>query len=514
MRRAFLVFAVTFLIVAAIYGRVPIAFLRAESGWFLSLSHSDQATQLPVVRGFLTHSYAGHYTPLAFLAELTVAKFAGTSRTFWRWRQLLAVAAVGAVLFGLVLVSGRRLALRRPQQFAIAAAVTTLILFQPAMVDFVTWPFMILQLGWLGLSLGALCCLGKILSAPSRPSWTWLAAGSAYASLHLSGLGLITVGATAAVFGWFALRGDRPMRVRAFWFCAVLILLGLLHAAVMARSLTASSAITESPSLAATLRYSLGFVFNFVASGLLSFTLISRDLPEAHSIEYCWPLGLLLLVLAIAGLAFQLRRSRREANLPLQFATMLVLFSTVGFAAMVALITGRQLATGPNAAAAMRYLLVTPRYIIPLQFVFIGPVILALSWLANRMPRFIVIVSWALIPTILLTQLVYQRKAMPFLTAGTRTSHYTCWRLLLAAAQECRAAGVPLPNFSVAPLTIEFSEADVEAFLPLLRNDLRLRPDEKIELAPLQSYVEGDSERYRLAPSVKKFEQKLEVARN
>src|SRR4051794_31850686 len=102
MRRALLVFAVIFLIVAVVYCRVPILFLRAQSGWLLCLSHSDEATQRPVVRGFFTDSYAGHYTPLAFFTEFTLAKIVGTSRTFWRWRQLLALSAVGAVLFGVV----------------------------------------------------------------------------------------------------------------------------------------------------------------------------------------------------------------------------------------------------------------------------------------------------------------------------------------------------------------------------------------------------------------------------
>jgi hypothetical protein len=66
----------------------------------------------------------------------------------------------------------------------------------------------------------------------------------------------------------------------------------------------------------------------------------------------------------------------------------------------------------------------------------------------------------------------------------------------------------------MAPLTREFSESTVETFLPLLRHDLRLPPDEKIELAPVETYRNADPERYRSAPSVKAFEQKLELARD
>jgi hypothetical protein len=66
----------------------------------------------------------------------------------------------------------------------------------------------------------------------------------------------------------------------------------------------------------------------------------------------------------------------------------------------------------------------------------------------------------------------------------------------------------------MAPLTGEFSEANVETFLPLLRHDSGLPPDEKVELVPFQIYRSSDPERYRPAPSVKAFEQKLELARD
>jgi hypothetical protein len=513
MRRALLVFAVIFLIVAVIYRPVPISFLRAESGWFLCLAQSDEAIQRPVVRGFFTDSYAGHYTPIAFWSEFTLAKIVGTSRTFWRWRQLVAVSAVGAVLFGLTVGICGLLGLPRPQQLAIAAALTAIILFQPAMVDFVTWPFMILQLSWLGLSFGALFCLIKTLSHPGRPHWAWIAAGAAYASLHVSGLGLVTVAATVAVLSWFGFNGDHAMRRRTFSVSAVVIVLGLVHAAMMVQPLTASSGLRESTSVLAALKYSFGFIFNFAISGLLSFTLISRNLPDVHSIEYCWPLGLLLVVFAIVGLALHLRRARRESTLPSQITTMLLLFSGVGFGVMMALITARQLSS-VDASVTMPYLLVTPRYIIPLQFLFVGLLVLALAGLARRLPRFVLIGCCAVVATVMVTQHAYQRNGMAFLTAGTRASHYTCWRLLLAATQECRAAALPLPNFSMAPLTVEFSEADVKTFLPLLHHDLRLPHDEKIELISLEDYRAGDPERYRAAPSVKVFKQKLELAGN
>jgi hypothetical protein len=512
MRRALLAFALTFVIVSAVYRRVPIAFLRAESGWFLCLSHSDEAAQRAMVRGFFTHSSAGHYTPLAFFSEFATAKIVGTSRTFWKWRQLLVVSAVGAVLFALVAALARVLTLSTTQQLAIALVLTAAVLFQPTMIDWVTCPFMVMQLGWLGLSAGALFCLAQIFSRAARPRWAWLAAGAAYASLHLSGLGLVTVAGTAAALVWFAFRRHDAMRHQALRSCGLMLIFALIHAAMMLRSGAASPANEQFTDFLFALKYSLGFIFNFVVAGLLSFAFTSPHVPDAYSIAYCWPLGLALVVFGAVGLAQYLRWVRNRSTPGHELAAMLLLFSTSGFATMMALIGARSIII-PHPYTVLPWLLVVSRYTIPLQFLFVGPVILVLAWFVRRRPRLGVIGCCLLFPALIATQLAYQKNAMPFLIPGSRASHYTCWRLLVAAARECRAAGLPLPNFSMAPLTREFSEANVETFLPLLRHDLRLPPDEKIELAPLQDY-RNDPERYRPAPSVKAFEQKLELARD
>jgi len=381
------------------------------------------------------------------------------------------------------------------------------------MIDWVTCPFMVMQLGWLGLSAGALFFLTKTFAITARVRWAWLAAATAYASLHLSGLGLITVAATAACLVWLAFRRNDSMRHHALRSCAVLLIFAVLHAVMMLQPFSAAPSTGQSAGFFFALKYLLGFVFNFVVAGLLNFAFTSPHVPDAYSIAYCWPLGLLLVVFSTVGLAQYLRRSRTPSTPSRELAAMLLLFSASGFAAMMALVAARSI-TVPGAFAVLPWLLVVSRYTIPLQFLFVGPLILLLVWFARGRPRLVVIGCCVLFPTLIATQLAYQKNAMPFLIPGSRASHYTCWRLLMAAARECRAAGLPLRNFSMAPLTREFSESNVETFLPLLRHDLQLPPDEKIELAPLESYRNSAPERYRSAPSVKAFEQKLELARD
>ena len=513
MRRALLVFAATFLIVAAVYGRVPISFLRAESGWFLYLSHSDEATQRAMIRGFFTHSSAGHYTPLAFLAEFTTAKIVGTSRTFWKWRQLFAVSVAAAALFVAVVAIARALALSTTQQIAVAVLLTVAIIFQPSMIDFVNCPFMVMQLGWLALSCVALFCLAKIFLVPSESRWTWLAAGAAYGSLHISGLGLITVAATAAALLWLGFRRHDRVQHQALRACAVMFVFTLVHAAMMLQPFAGSSPNRSSVSFISNLEYTLGFIFNFFVSAVVAFAFTSPHVPDAYAMAYCWPLGLALLLFGGVGLVRYLKRVRIQSTPRRELAAMLLLFSAGGFAATMTLIAGRAFIIA-DAFVVLPWFLVVPRYTVPLQFLYIGPVILLLAWAARRRARFVVIACWILAPILIATQLSYQKNALFFLVPGTRVSHYTCWRLLMAATRECRAAGVPLPNFSMAPLTREFSEADVESFLPLLRHDLRLPPNEKIELAPLEDYRKSGPERYQPAPSVKAFELKLELARD
>jgi hypothetical protein len=513
-RRALLLFALALLLTAAIYRRTPTAFLRAESGWYLCVSHMDEATRRRAEREFFAHSYLGHYTPLAFLAEFRMAKMAGTSRAFWRWRQILAVAAVGAAIFGLVVAITRTLGLSRGQRLAIGGAMFALITFQPAMVDFVTWPFMILQLGWVALSILALFCLTKIPSTSHKSSWAWLAAAAAYASLHVLGLGLVTVSATAVSLCFYAVIRNavfRTERIRLLQPCGVLLILTVLHAwAMLPRGQTS----LQFTGWISAIKFTLGFIFNFALAGLRSFVPVSVSVPSVSSIAYCWPLGLLLMCLASVGLYRYTRRTLIDATPARLMVTMLLLFSAAGFVAMATLIGVRQILGGPDEFLVLPYFTVMPRYVIPLQFILVGSATLIFTQLAKKMPRLIVVVCWLLVPALMVAQMEYQKNAMAFLTPATRVSHYTAWRLLVAAARECRAAGLLLPNFSLAPLTKEFSEADVKMFLPLLRHDLHLPANEEIGLVPVEVYKRGEQEQYKAAPSLKALEQKLELARD
>jgi hypothetical protein len=86
------IFLLWWILAALVYRHTPINFLRAESGWYLFLSHSSPLVQHNTEKDFWTTSFNGHYAPLAFRAEYETAKLVGTHASFWKWRQITVLA--------------------------------------------------------------------------------------------------------------------------------------------------------------------------------------------------------------------------------------------------------------------------------------------------------------------------------------------------------------------------------------------------------------------------------------
>lgn len=143
------IFLLWWIVTALVYRHTQSNFLRAESGWYLFLSHSSPLVQHNTERDFWTTSFNGHYAPLAFLAEYETAKLAGTHGAFWKWRQITVLALLATILFLFVRHGGRALQLSKLRATLSAIGLTTLLIFQTQMREFVAWSFMVLQLFWL-----------------------------------------------------------------------------------------------------------------------------------------------------------------------------------------------------------------------------------------------------------------------------------------------------------------------------------------------------------------------------
>ena len=519
-RRAVVIFALSLLLVAAVYRDTPINFLRAESGWFLTQSHSSPEIRQRFQRNFFG-SYGGHFTPFAFLAEFQTAKLVGTNESFWKWRQILALAVIGAALCGAVYAIGGMFQLSRWSRWALSAALTAGALFRPEIMEFVSWAFMILQLVWMGLFVLALYAAAKVASAPEQTRWPWIAAAAACGSIQASGLGLVTVVAVAVVLSGTLLVARRcpstvyaPHQRRLASALIAMLAVAVVHGFAMLYLLHSPSSF--SPSFGSLAKLSLGFTANLAAAAARTFVATAHAEPNWRSLAYGWPYGLLVIALAPALLFWLLRQSLREPTPQNLTRFALHAFSISAFLALIGLSAVRlfQAASLQDAAINLALSTTVPRYVVPLHFMVIGSAIEIAVRLARRAPRLGPFAFCALALAALVAQRDFRSTTFVYVEPIARISHTSAWGLLLATVQECQAAQLPVPNLPLGTLTREFSEADTKSFEPLLRHDLSLKPEQKIEMISWEQYLAGDRERYRSVPSLRLLEQKLGLRRD
>jgi len=503
----FIRFAIWFLLVAVCYRNVQSAFFRAESGWYQFLSHTDsERLHFPI--HLLTSRYQGHYTPLAFIGEFEMSRFAGPHEFFWKWRQitLLSVLATAISMFTSRLARNSRISIVSAE--ALAWAITALYVFQIRMTDLIAWPFMVMQLEWLLLTVAALAALVQIAGGSTRVGWIWMAAACAYGSMHASGLGIATVGATGVacllLLSSDDFKAQAPARGRQLATAlAIMLVFAAIHGACM-NWMPRGDDIPPPVDHRIAIRPFLGFIWVFLIS--VTRSLIGADLAAADSVKFLssqWPFGVaLLLAAAIVLIAFF--RTIRHSSRPEQRITFVLhVFSIMVFAGVLLLIIARQ-RTGlfRNQYSG---LLAEPRYLVTVSLALFGSLIAVALPLVRRTP------SWLSVPLLIgigLTAFAvnqhYVATLRPALEPRSIISHERAWSLLVETAREARAAGLSVPNVPMGALTKEFSTWDLKLYEPLLRSDLHLPPDEKIEFASWDVFAAGIPEEYAVSvPSLR-----------
>jgi hypothetical protein len=521
LRRILVILVLSFVLIAAVYRKTPMNFLRAESGWFLVQANSDSESQQRFRKSFFLGSYGGHYTPLAFLAEFEMAKIAGTNESIWKWRQILALSLIAAALAGIVYAIGGVFQLPTSTRWLLALAVTAGSVYRPEMMDFIAWPFMIFQLIFLGLLVLALHSVLRFIASPDKRRWPWVAALAAYGSMHVSGLGLVAVVAVAVVFGGILLvavrspssvyHAQRKNMARAL---ITMLCLSAAHGSAMFYLLDAQKPFAVSAASFGKLL--LGFTANLGMAALRAFvgTPISETNPRA--LAYSWPYGILLIAAGLLLLGWLLRKALNQATAENVTRFALHAFSISAFFAMIGLIAARSLQSSSLHGAANILALYTsvPRYILPLHFLMIASVVEVLVRLAQRAPRFSSGAFCALALAALATQLDYRWNTFPYVAPLARISHTSAWGLIVATARECRAAQMPIPDVPLGSLTQEFSDESLGSFQALLRHELQLKSGEKIEMIAWEEYLQAGRDRYHSVPSLQLLEHKLNLEGN
>lgn len=496
-------FVIWFLLVAVCYRHTHSAFFRAEGGWYQFLSHSNP--RFPI--HLLASRYQGHYTPLAFIAEFELSRLVGPHEFFWKWRQitLLGVLAAGISLFISRLARSSRISIVPAE--ALAWAITALYVFQTRMTDLIAWPFMVMQLEWLLLTMAALAALVEIAGGSTRVCWIWMAVACAYASMHVSGLGIATVGGTGVACllllssDYFKIQAPTRRRQLAVAL-AIMVVFAAIHGACMYWMPTADD-IPPPVDHRIAIKPFLGFTWVFFITVIRS--LIAWDQAAADSVEFLssqWPMGVAFL-LAAAFLLIRFFRSMRHSSRPEQrIALVLHVFSITAFAGVLVLIIARQ----HTGLFRNNYggLLTEPRYLVTVSLALFGS-LMAVALNAVRRAR-----SWVSVPLLIglgITAFAvnqhYAATVRPALEPRSTISHERAWNLVVETAREARAAGLAVPDLPMRALTKEF-DWDLKMFEPLLRFDLRLPPGDEIAFASWDVFAAGIPEEYAVAvPSLR-----------
>jgi hypothetical protein len=268
-------------------------------------------------------------------------------------------------------------------------------------------------------------------------------------------------------------------------------------------------------SVASLCKMLLGFIANLALTAVRTFVGTTISEPNARALAYSWPYGLLVIAGALLFLRWLLGKAL-ERPTPQNVARFaLHAFSIAAFFALTGLIAARLSHSSSLDAAAILLALSTsvPRYILPLHFLMIASATEVLVRLAQRAPRFSSGAFLALALAAVAAQVDYRWTTFPYVAPFARISHTSAWGLIVATVRECRAAQLPVPNVPLGALTQEFSDQSIGSFHALLRRELQLRSDEKIEMIAWEEYLRGGRDRYRAVPSLQLLEHKLNLDR-
>jgi hypothetical protein len=494
-----------------VYHHTQSNFLRAESGWYLFLAQSTPVVQYNFEKDALTKSFNGHYTPVAFLAEFATAKLIGTHAGFWKWRQITVLALLATLLFLFARDSGYALQVSRPIAHLSATALTAILIFQPQMRDFIAWPFMILQLFWLLFTVMALLSLVHMARRPGETLWPWLAAGSAYASLHCLGLGIATVAATVAALAgiWLGARyRPNPALPKISAPLLYLIAIAGLHATVMLKLTRPAEAVASFPGWdpASFLMAALSFIPNCLFATLHSLFSTNERPPSGWQSTLDWPYGLAILLafgFLVTSAFFRALREPSERN---QTRFFLQTFASVSFLMMIVLISTRQWRE-PSPQGFMDYL-AGSRYLIPSTFALAG-IMVELLFLFASAPIFLnAILNVGLAVCAIIGNREYAVNVYPKVRPKSVISHAAAWQAVVAMARECRRADLPIPNVPLGALTQEFFDWDLKKFEPLLRADLKAPPGTSLQFV---AWNETPNEYDRDVPALVEVQKKLQL---
>lgn len=498
------------------YHNTNCTFLRAESGWLQTAAHRDSAGQRLFERDFFLRSYHGHYIPLAFLAEFEMTRLFGMRVALWKARAIAVIALLAVLLSSLVYRIAKADHSADLPAAALAFGLTSLIAFHPLLREFVAFPILIFQAGWMVLFVITLGFLVQAVEAPHQKRWIWMAVIAAYGSMHWYGLGAITVAATATVMGLIVI-GTRLGKLPQFvelgrtwlWGLLVLLFLSGLHLAAMS--------ILQEPVIDAAQSHPLHFTSLFSLAACIVIR-AGETVVCPWNAGNLWvglfesraPFGVLLAIAAITGWVTLLRSYLQNPTPRALIRCLLHTFTLAGFTTILLLVAGR--VTSEPAERWFEDYLNGPHHLVPELMIFLPSIIASvLPWARGRR-------DWrAILIGLFGVAILTSNKSYPYAVYRpiyeARLSHQHAWAAIVSMARECRAANLPVPDLPTRTLG-EFPWS-LHFYEPLLQYSLQLSPSERIQFVPWQSLDKETMARYvAVAPSLNDVRQRLQIIKD
>jgi len=418
--------------------------------------------------------YNGHFIPLAFMAEFLQAKLYGTSEAFWFSRQMLVCGTLGAACGHYIYRVASDVV---PPRHAMVAAVggSAFFLFQPFMLEMVSWPFMVFQLLALTLTAVSASSLAQYVQNP-RPRTFLAFVFLAYSTMHVSGVGAaVSVAALATAACVLTAQSisdtisDSDRRICYVGLFAVAILT-VGHGLIM----TVETSPASPPGGPLTLQFQAARFFSLLMDSSYAATRAmwaNGGFPwprlDVQRIEAVYGFGLAASVaMILLGLLCR-AASTGDRQCLASFAT--TAYPCVALLAYTMLIATRLRGQSePNAVLAY---LIGGRYLLfPSFFIFLTAVSLSRS-LFSSTPLFCTTLPGVLTLTAAIGTAVFATTEMPRIWPHTQVDTAAEWQAIVSTARSEVAAGAPVTNRSLKSLDPGF-QSDLRKARYLLQWEL------------------------------------------
>ena len=403
--------------------------------------------------------------PIAFGLELIQERIIGLHPGLWLIRQSFLLAFLGMSFATFINLLGKR---RVARPWIAAATISAIYIAQPAFIDFVAWPFMIMQIGCLSFACLGLSYLVKYYRDGSESS-LFLCLLFSYGTMQWFGVGLAFNVAALSTVVWLSFRSfsaDKVTSKRKIYMVAAFSIVTVAHAYVMV--FRNYGEVLPFPTLSFVMNHMGAFFLHTLFSGLQSIWMPGTyPLPNPSGFAadniYGWASIVVISIIVFSSLSVGYRSSTNEYAL-------IMLYTLIGSLVYVSLMLLRLQTTPDGWKGAF---VVGPRYVVFGSFF----IILLFSSLFIEISGPVRVGSFSmllLVVAAIIGNALFIRDTMPLVWPATLSNNSAAWDSVADAVRNAMEANEPIPNIAInvgeCPRTARDMEETIRWVLGIKRN--------------------------------------------